>query len=148
MNVADYDPTQARQIVEMWRASFEHGVGIRDPHPIEDQIGFFLEEVVPNSRVRVALDGSTVIGFMASTPESIEHLYVRVEYMGQGVGSRLLALAKTESQGSLCLHTFTQNKNARRFYELHGFTEVERESENMWKLEAIKYQWVRSEGAP
>ena len=148
MNIAEFEPTQARQIVEMWRASFEHGVGIKDPYPIEDQIGFFLEEVVPNSKVRVVLDSSSVIGLLASTPESIEHLYVRVRNIGQGIGSHLLALAKAESQGSLRLHTFTQNENARRFYGHHGFTEVDRESENMWKLEAIKYQWVRKEGAP
>ena len=42
---------------------------------------------------------------------------------------------------------FAQNTNARRFYERQGFVEVERESENMWKLEAIKYKWVRQKSA-
>jgi GNAT superfamily N-acetyltransferase len=147
MNIADYDPAFARQIVEMWRSSFEHGVGIKDPHTIEDQLGFFLGEVVPHSRVRMAFNGDELVAFMASTPESIEHLYVRVKNIGQGIGSRLISLAKTESTSSLSLHTFAQNKNARQFYEHQGFVEVERESENMWKLEAIKYVWARRESA-
>jgi ribosomal protein S18 acetylase RimI-like enzyme len=147
MNITDYDPAFARQIVEMWRSSFEHGVGIKDPHPIEDQLGFFLGEVVPNSRVRMVLKGEELVAFMASTPESIEHLYVRVKNIGQAIGSSLVALAMAESTGSLSLHTFAQNKNARKFYEHHGFAEVGRESENMWKLEAIKYVWARRESA-
>jgi ribosomal protein S18 acetylase RimI-like enzyme len=127
----------------MWRASFEQGVGVVDPHPIEDQVNFFLAEVVPNNKVRVVLEGGSIVAFMASTPESVSHLYVRVQAFGQGIGSRLLALAKTESQGTLWLHTFAKNERARRFYEKRGFREVERESANMWKLEAIKYQWVK-----
>ena len=147
MNITDYEPTHALELVEMWRASFEHGVGIKDPNPIEAQLGFFLGEVVPNSRVRVAVEESEIVAFMASTPESIEHLYVRVKSFGQGIGARLMELAKSESTGSLSLHTFAQNTGARRFYEHHGFVEVERESENMWKLEAINYLWVRRETA-
>jgi putative acetyltransferase len=147
MQIAEYETKYARELVEMWRASFERGVGVTDPHPIEDQLNFFFRQVVPNNKVRVVLEESAIVAFMASTPESVSHLYVSVQSIGQGIGSELLGLAKAESCGSLWLHTFTQNQNARRFYESHGFTEVERESENMWKLESIKYQWRRNAGA-
>jgi ribosomal protein S18 acetylase RimI-like enzyme len=147
MQIAEYETKYARELVEMWRASFERGVGVTDPHPIEDQLNFFFREVVPNNKVRVVLEESAIVAFMASTPESVSHLYVSVQSIGQGIGSELLGLAKAESCGSLWLHTFTQNQNARLFYESHGFTEVERESENMWKLESIKYQWRRNAGA-
>lgn len=130
----------------MWRASFEHGVGIKDENPIEDQRRFLLHEVVPRNTVRVVKDQGLVVGFMASTPASIAQLYVRVEYIGQGIGTRLLTLAKAESRGSLWLYTFARNLNARRFYEHHGFTEAGRESANMYKLEAIKYVWSRGAG--
>jgi ribosomal protein S18 acetylase RimI-like enzyme len=134
-------------VVELWRASFEHGVGIKDHHPIEEQLAHFVEQVVPNNSVSIALEGQDVVGFMASTPEFISQLYVRVASIGQGIGKRLLQLAKSQSSGSLWLYTFAQNRNARGFYEHHGFFEVERESENMWKLEAIKYVWRRAESA-
>jgi ribosomal protein S18 acetylase RimI-like enzyme len=147
MQIAEYEAKHARELVEVWRASFERGVGVTDPHPIEDQLNLFLREVVPNNRVRVVLEESAIVAFMASTPESVSHLYVSAQSIGKGIGSQLLGVAKAESCGSLWLHTFTQNQNARRFYESHGFTEVERESENMWKLESIKYQWQRNAGA-
>ena len=147
MHIAEYEPNDARELVALWRASFEHGVGITDHHPLEDQLKFFLEQVVPNNRVRVAKERAILVGFIASRPDSVSHLYVRVHNIGQGIGVRLLSLAKAESSGSLWLYTFAQNQNARHFYEKHGFKELERESENMWKLEAIKYMWIRGRGS-
>lgn len=146
MQIVDYEAHQSRAVVELWRASFEHGVGIKDHHPIEEQHAHWVERVVPVSRVRVVVAGQEVLAFMASTSESIAHLYVRVGSIGQGIGSALVKLAKTESAGSLWLYTFARNTNARRFYERQGFVETERESRNMWQLEAIRYHWKRGEG--
>jgi GNAT superfamily N-acetyltransferase len=147
MRIQAYEASQARSVVELWRESFEYGVGIKDHHPIEEQHAHFVEQVVPTNTVRVALDGPSLVALMASRSDSISHLYVCVARLGQGIGSRLVQLAKTESAGSLWLYTFAQNKNARRFYEYQGFVELERESENMWKLEAIKYVWYRGASA-
>jgi ribosomal protein S18 acetylase RimI-like enzyme len=146
VNIAAYEAGDAHELVQMWRASFERGVGITDQNPIEDQLQFFVRDVVPQNTVRVVKDQGAIVAFLASTPASIAHLYVKVQYLGRGIGTELLALAKAESQGSLWLYTFAQNQNARRFYEHHGFKEVERESESMFKLEAIKYVWLRSTG--
>jgi hypothetical protein len=83
MQIAEYETKYAREVVEMWRASFERGVGVTDPHPIEDQLNFFFREVVPNNKVRVVLEESAIVAFMASTPESVSHLYVSVQSIGQ-----------------------------------------------------------------
>jgi ribosomal protein S18 acetylase RimI-like enzyme len=87
-----------------------------------------------------------IVVFMASTPQSVVQLFVRVGEHGRGIGTRLLELAKAESQGSLWLYTFARNVAACRFYERHGFRETERErpAENMYRLEAIKYVWERA----
>jgi hypothetical protein len=61
MQIAEYEAKRARELVAVWRASFEHGVRITDPHPIEDQLNFFLREVVPNNKIRVALDESAIV---------------------------------------------------------------------------------------
>lgn len=140
--ITNYQSSDAIELVRMWRDSFEHGVGIKDPNPIEGQLAYFQNEVVPASRVRVARDKDHLVAFLASKPESIVQLYVRVQNIGQGLGTRLLEIAKSDSTGSLLLYTFAQNGRACRFYEHHGFVEVERESENMYKLEAIKYRWL------
>ena len=131
----------------MWRASLEHGVGVTDPHPIEEQIQYFKTKVQPAHRVLVARQDHALVGFLASNADSVAQLYVRVENFGQGIGSRLIDLAKEGSAGSLWLFTFARNLRARRFYERHGFKAVAQGFEPMWQLEDIKYEWRRANSA-
>jgi ribosomal protein S18 acetylase RimI-like enzyme len=147
IRIEPYHPRHARPLIELWRASFTHGVGISDPHPLEEQLAFFEARVLPENTVRIALSASTLVGFIASTPESISQLYVAVSVIGRGIGSQLLALAKAESSGSLWLYTFACNARARAFYERHSFKDSGRGYENMWRLEDIKYVWLRSASA-
>jgi len=147
MRVEDFRPTDTDALVRMWRASFEHGVGITDPHSLAEQVEYLRTRVMPVHRVRVAKEAESIVGFLASNPESIAQLYVRVQNIGRGVGTQLLRLAQSESSGSLWLFTFAQNLRACRFYEHHGFVAVARGFEPMWKLDDVKYQWVRRESA-
>ena len=50
-----------------------------------------------------------------------EHLYVLPDFQRQGIGGRLLALAKERSPDGLTLWVFQQNTQARTFYASHGF---------------------------
>ena len=141
----DYRAGDAPAVTALWRASLEHGVGIVDHHSLAEQQAALEQQVVPAQRVRVVTAaGGEIVAFVAATTESVGQLYVRVDHLRRGIGSALLRLVQDESGGSLWLYTFARNPNARRFYERHGFVEVERESENMWKLEAIKYLWTRA----
>ena len=145
MRFEPFDPADALSLVHMWRASFEFGVGIKDPHPIEEQVAFLFGQLVPNNRLIVAKEGEAIVGFCASNPQSVAALYVRVENIGQGIGTELLRRAQAESSGRLWLYTFAQNRRARRFYEHHGFVAAAHGFENMWQLEDIRYEWSRAE---
>ena len=125
----------------MWRASFEFGVGIVDPNPIEQQAAYFRTKVVPENRVRLAWSRGELVAFMASTPESITLLHVKVSHIGRGIGTQLLRLAQTESSGSLWLFAFQRNARACRFYERRGFKPAARGFEPFWQLEDVKYVW-------
>jgi ribosomal protein S18 acetylase RimI-like enzyme len=125
----------------MWRASFEHGVGIVDPHPLEEQRRYLLDKVVPENAVRVARIDGLIVGFIAGTNESVTQLHVRIGFHRRGIGSRLLAWAKEQSAGSLWLYTFEQNAVARAFYEKNGFRIIARGFEPEWKLRDLKYRW-------
>ena len=145
--VEDFRAIDTDALVRMWRASFEYGVGITDPHPLDEQIEYLRAEIIPAHRVRVAKEGETIVGLLASNAESIAQLHVRVENIGRGIGTQLLQLAQSDSSGSLWLFTFAQNVRACRFYEHHGFIAVARGFEPIWKLNDVKYQWVRRDGA-
>ena len=147
MRIEAFNPAEALPLVEMWRASFEFGVGIRDPHPIDEQVAFLFEHLAPSHTLQVAKDGQTIVGFLASSAESVGALYVRVENIGQGIGSQLLRLAQAESSGSLWLYTFAQNQRARRFYAHHAFVEREHGFESTWQLADVKLTWSRPQGA-
>jgi GNAT superfamily N-acetyltransferase len=135
------------ELVTMWRASFEWGVGVTDPYPVEEQTAYLLGHVVPSHRVVVAHDDSGIVGFLASTDDSVGQLYVRVDRIGRGIGSRLLQLAKQQSSGHLWLYTFARNHRALAFYSRHGFAEVARGVEPTWQLEDVRMEWTRP-GAP
>ena len=145
--LSNYKPEDGPELVRMWRAAFEHGVGVKDPHPIEEQLAYLREKVLPHNILRLAWRDDILAGFIAFNPESVAQLYVRVGLHRHGLGSHLLGLAKAQSTGSLWLFTFQKNLVARRFYEHHGFTVVSYGFEPMWQLEDVKYQWLRDEPA-
>lgn len=131
----------ADALLPMWRESFEHGVGIVDPHPIEDQRRHLLQRVLPEHRVTVACERDRVVGFVAANATSVSQLYVRVGCHRRGIGSALLDIAKQASAGSLWLYTFARNQRARRFYEERGFVAVAFGFEPMWQLDDVRYEW-------
>jgi ribosomal protein S18 acetylase RimI-like enzyme len=52
-------------------------------------------------------------------------LYVAVDHQGEGIGRRLLELAKSRSLGLLELYTFQVNEKAVAFYLANGFEIVD-----------------------
>lgn len=74
----------------------------------------------------VADAGEELVGFALATATWLDHLYVEPARTGSGVGSALLEVVKALRPGGVGLWVFESNVAARRFYERHGFVEVER----------------------
>ena len=138
-----YRPEFRERLVTLWRASFASGVGAAIPHPLDDHLRYFDEHVLVETSVQLALRDGELVGFGAFTPESVMQLYVHVDHLGQGIGTRLLEHAKACSGGRLWLYTFVTNANAQRFYERHGFDVVERGFEPVMQLGDLRYEWRR-----
>ena len=131
------------RLVDLWRASFEHGVGLPVPHPLDDHLRFFDEHVLTETDVILALQHDELVGFGSFTPDSVMQLYVHVAHLEGGIGTQLLAHAKAASSGRLWLYTFVTNTRAQRFYERHGFEVVERGFEPVMQLGDLRYEWRR-----
>jgi GNAT superfamily N-acetyltransferase len=144
-SLARFDPRRLDELIRMWRASFEAGVGIADPHPLSEQREALLTKVLPHHEVRLALLADELVGFVAASPDSVSQLYVRVGFLRRGIGTQLLDWAKARSAGSLWLYTFARNLNARAFYERSGFVAIEHGFEPTWQLDDIKYRWTAGE---
>ncbi len=85
----------------------------------------FSTTVIDNDETWVACVADDVVGFCAFGATRLNHLYLRPESTGRGIGQRLLRLAKYRRPGGLDLWAFEANAGARRFYERHGFVAVE-----------------------
>lgn len=144
VELRSYQPPFRERLVALWRASFAHGVGAPVPHPLDDHLRFFDEHLLEETTVHMALRNGELVGFGAFTPEAVMQLYVAVAHLGQGIGTRLLDRAKSDSHGKLWLYTFVTNTNAQRFYERHGFEVVERGFESVMQLGDLRYEWKRS----
>jgi GNAT superfamily N-acetyltransferase len=69
----------------------------------------------------VAAEGGRIVGMVTVEDGGIDQLYVVPDRLGEGIGRRLLDLAKERQPAGLSLYTFQVNDRARRFYERNGF---------------------------
>nr|WP_028610026.1 GNAT family N-acetyltransferase [Paenibacillus harenae] len=142
IKIIPYHSMYAEQTVEMWRGSKEKAIGKKETHSFENHV-YFLNHILPEQfQIEIALIGDKVAGMIAYNKKEISQLYIHNEYQGIGIGRRLLDRAKKQSIGRLTLYTFEVNKNARRFYEKHGFSIIGRGYENEENLPDIEYEWI------
>ncbi|MGW3245934.1 N-acetyltransferase family protein [Streptomyces sp. NPDC001070] len=83
--------------------------------------------VLQQCRVWVAEHAGTgaALGFAALEGDWLEHLYLRPDARGRGIGALLLdEVLRHHPDGPLSLHVFQRNAAARAFYERHGFRAV------------------------
>lgn len=102
----------------------------------------FAGHMIDRGWVTVALTQDTICGFSARDGADINCLYITADARGKGCGTALLDAMKTQSD-TLELWTFTANTPAQKFYQKHGFTEVERTdgATTDEKLPDIRYRW-------
>ena len=91
----------------------------------------------------VTRDEKGVSAFMLLEPGWLDQLYVRVDRIGQGLGSELVRKAKEVLPDGMRLWTFQSNLSAHRFYERQGFVVVEKTdgSRNEEKAPDVCYEW-------
>jgi len=104
-----------------WRATFDFPPG----HPDDDVRAWLANELLPNRETWVATDpAGRVVALMALTDSMVDQLYVAPDWIGHGIGGRLIELAKARRPDGLDLFCFQVNARARRFYEGGGFVAV------------------------
>jgi ribosomal protein S18 acetylase RimI-like enzyme len=85
-----------------------------------------------------------IVGMLVLNENWIEQLYVDPELTRRGIGAELMALAKRRRPAGLRLWVFVSNEGAQRFYQNHGFAELERSdgSGNEERAPDILYAWA------
>jgi pimeloyl-ACP methyl ester carboxylesterase/ribosomal protein S18 acetylase RimI-like enzyme len=129
-----------------WRATFDFPPG----HPDTDVRRWLAEELVPRNETWVAVDpAGRVVAVMALSDTMVEQLYVAPDWIGRGLGRRLIALARERRPAGLDLYCFQANGRARAFYEYLGFVAIAYGdgSGNEERQPDIRYAWRPGPGA-
>jgi GNAT superfamily N-acetyltransferase len=115
-------------------------------HADDDVRRYWADVLLPTNDVWVALDDESgdIVAVMAMEDDWLDQLYVLPGWTNRGIGSDLLNIAKRECSDGLRLWAFQSNVNAHRFYERHGFVEVERTDglDNEERSPDVKYAWL------
>ena len=113
-------------------------------HTPGEDLAFFSSVVFPRSEIWLIERAGITAGFIAFRAGWVDHLYVHPDHQGGGIGGALLALAQATGP-ALHLWTFQCNRQARRFYERHGFR-IEQETDGAHNEERqpdVLYAWAR-----
>ena len=108
-----------------------------------DEIHRWLRDIVLTCEVWLAEGNGQAQAVMVLDGDELGQLYVHPRCQGRGVGAALVRLAQSRRPGGLSLWTFQSNRGAQRFYERHGFVEVERTdgSGNDEQAPDIRFEW-------
>lgn len=117
-------PADAAGIAEVFLTAFHATYDFPLAHTDDQVRAWIRDEVVPVSETWVAVAGREIVGLMVLGDGFLDQLYLRPDRWRQGIGSRLVALAKERRPAGLELYTFQENAGARAFYESHGFAAV------------------------
>ncbi|HUP85674.1 MAG TPA: GNAT family N-acetyltransferase [Acidimicrobiales bacterium] len=90
-------------------------------HADDDVRAFVRNRMIPEREAWVAVDGGAVVGLLVLDGDDIDQLYLEPSRVGEGIGSRMIDLAKSERPAGLELWAFQSNVRALAFYERHGF---------------------------
>ncbi|HEV2517808.1 MAG TPA: GNAT family N-acetyltransferase [Devosia sp.] len=111
-------------------------------HTADEDLWFVRTVLIGEQRVTLAVREGQLLGFMAEHEGWITQLYLDPGVRRGGVGSALLADAKSRNP-ELTLWCFAQNAAARAFYEAQGFVVVEETdgAGNEARLPDVRYWW-------
>jgi GNAT superfamily N-acetyltransferase len=135
----------ATAIAELFIASFRAALPfLPELHTDAETHDWVASHLLATHEVAVAEIDGRVVGFAALDAGLLGQLYVHPAHQGAGVGSELLAWAKSRRPDGLELWTFQRNEAARRFYERRGFRAVELTdgSGNEEREPDVRYVWT------
>lgn len=136
--------SDAAMVAEVWLRSFAAALPtVRRAHTDDQVRTWFREVVVPRRETWMATVSDSVVAMMVLDGDELDQLYVDPKWQGQGIGGRLLDLAKQLLPTELALWTFQVNESARRFYERNGFvaTEYTDGTHNEEREPDVRYVW-------
>jgi GNAT superfamily N-acetyltransferase len=146
------EPEDADAIAALYSRARVAAVPMMPPplhSPDEDRAWLAAQLARPTHELWVAERAEELLGYAMIDPVWLEHLFIRADMVGQGVGTVLLDLVKSLRPDGFSLWVFESNTGARRFYARHGLIELERTdgAANEERAPDIRMAWPGSDPA-
>ena len=139
---------EAEEIAKLYVAARKNALGSIPPvYGTDERVLSWLSTRIQNGEeCWVIEDKIGICAFMLLEPGWLDQLYVRPDRIGQGLGAQLLLKAKELMPTGIRLWTFQSNTKAHKFYERHGFVEIEKTDGqfNEEKSPDVCYEWKQS----
>jgi chorismate mutase/GNAT superfamily N-acetyltransferase len=147
LTVRAAEASDAQAMADLYTAARVAAVPQMPPamHTNAEDRAWFAARLAPDDRSEawVAEDATGLLGYALFTETWLDHLFVRADRTGTGVGGVLLDLVKSLRPRGFCLWVFESNTGARRFYARHGLVELEHTdgSANEEKAPDVRMAW-------
>jgi GNAT superfamily N-acetyltransferase len=136
--IASYEKEEFDAVTAIWFDG-ANSMGVAMPVTLADLRERWPKEIAAGWKVYVACDGDTPVAFMALNPGKVDQLFVRSAYQGQGIGRRLLDMAKKQMPDGFYLTTAIAGR-AHDFYQREGLVRGEI-SRHRFGHEIVRYDW-------
>jgi GNAT superfamily N-acetyltransferase len=123
------EPDDATPVADLYSQARVAAVPLMPPalHTnAEDRAWFATQLARPTHEAWVAEHDGRLLGYALMDAVWLDHLFVRADATGRGIGGVLLDLVKSLRPDGFSLWVFESNSGARRFYARHGLVELER----------------------
>lgn len=144
-------PDDGEAVADVWLAAWYATFDFPPGHPDETCRAWLAGTLLPSTEMWVAVEpDGPAIALLALSAAMVEQLYVTPAWIGRGLGSRLLTLAKHQRPAGLDLWCFQVNQRARQFYEAHGFEAIAfgDGSGNEERQPDVRHAWRPDSGGP
>jgi GNAT superfamily N-acetyltransferase len=144
VSIQPLKPAFKRPLCEIWFDSFESAGLKHSPGTSVDSLVARLDaEIAGGWHVWLAVDGGSLLGFLAYAPEKgyLNQLFLARSAQGRGAGKLLLDFAKLRMAAGFRLRTHADNTGAQRFYEREGLFREATERHPQYGHLTHVYRW-------
>jgi chorismate mutase/ribosomal protein S18 acetylase RimI-like enzyme len=144
-------PEDAAQVADLFTAVRVAAVPDMPPpvHTAAENLAWLTDQLSGAMEPWIAEQDGLIVGFMLLEGDRLHSLYVHEDRTGEGIGTLLLDVAKSQRPEGLQLWVFESNTRAQRMYARHGFVVVERTdgSGNEEQAPDVRMVWPGSRAA-
>lgn len=139
--IRKYQTSDTESIIEVWFEASSLAHPFLDAAFMEKEKHNIREIYLPNTETWVYEAGNRVVGFIAMMGNEVGAIFLKPEYHGQGIGTRLMNHV-AQIYGELEVEVFEKNDIGRAFYDKYGFKMIKNYTHKETNFELLRLKFT------